>query len=229
MKHSVFYSVLLLAAAFLAACKKDYTIGGSVHDPHVNMTTYDYLKTNPLFDTVLIMIDKMGLKEEVNSAGTFFSITDYDLSNYIKEKQEYLRIKLDDENLVYNFDSLNMQELKDSLRAYLFKDQITRDNTTERGRMFKANNGETRLVQLIPTNDYTDGNVFTQKPKYLYLTKMIPLPGLPVPADSTQLGNLKPEQLLQARCQTSGIITTTGVLHVLNNGHTFTYFGNKFN
>ncbi|PSL28173.1 hypothetical protein [Chitinophaga ginsengisoli] len=226
----IFSGTLILMTIVFFSCKKDYTIGGSITDPHVNMTTYDYLKTNPLFDTLLLLIDRTGLKDEVNASGTFFAITDYSIKNYITKKQEDLRVKLNDENLVYTFDSINYAVMKDSLRAYLFKDKITRDNTTEIGRFFKSNDGELRLVQLIPTTDYTDGTVFTTKPKYIYLTKLIATEhGYPVPTDSTGLPGLKEGQELQALCQTTGILTTTGVLHVLNNNHTFTYFADLNN
>lgn len=227
MKKGIF---IILMAITLYACKKDYTIGGSTTDPHVNMTTYDYLKTNPLFDTLLLLIDKTGLKDEVNSSATFFAFTDYAISNYVKVKQADLRVRLNDENLVYTFDSLDFPSLKDSLRAYMFKDPISRDNTTESGRLFKANDGELRLIQLIPVGDYTDGTVFSSRPKYIYFNKMIATENnYPVPTDSTGIPNLKPGQLLSTLCQTTGIITTTGILHVLSNLHTFTYYADKSN
>lgn len=224
MKKCIF--IILMAITFYA-CKKDYTIGGSITDPHVNMTTYDYLKTNPIFDTLIILIDKTGLKDEVNSAGTFFAFSDYTINNYVKAKQEDLRVKIDP-NYVYTFDSLDFASLKDSVRAYLFKDPISRDNITESGRLFRANDGELRLIQLIPSIDYTDGTVFSQLPKYIYFNKMIATnDNYPIPTDSTGLANLKPGQRLSTVCQTTGIITTTGILHVLHNYHTFTYFADK--
>lgn len=229
MKNIVWTGFIAFIAIAVCSCKKDYTIGGSLHDPHVNMTTYDYLKTNPLFDTVVLLIDKTGLKEEVNSSGTFFAITDYDIDNYLVQKQEQQRTEMVDPNLVYTFDSLDFSAMKDSLRAYLFKDQIALDKTTATGKLYKSNDGELRLVQGIPTTDYTDGSVFTKPPVYLYLTKLIALPGSPVPTNDADIPNLKPEQYLSARCQTTGIITTTGLLHVLNNDHTFTYFADTFN
>ncbi|MBO9729641.1 MAG: hypothetical protein J7623_13475 [Chitinophaga sp.] len=229
MKHKLFPAFIALVCIALFSCKKEYTIGGSVHDPHVNMTTYDYLKNNPLFDTVVLLIDKTGLKDEVNASGTFFAFTNYALDNYIRVKQEQLRVSLEQPNLVYTFDSLDFKTMKDSLRAYLFKDKITLDKATKTGKLYKSNDGELRLVQGITSSDYTNGGVFTQYPVYLYLTKLIPKPGRPVPTDESGLPNLTPDQYLQTRCQTTGILTTTGVLHVLNNQHTFTYFADLFN
>jgi hypothetical protein len=95
--------------------------------------------------------------------------------------------------------------------------------------LFTTNEGELRLITLIPIPDYTDGTVFSQMPKYLFYNKMIPFDGNPVPTDSTGIPGLKDGQLLTAVCQTSGIITTTGVLHVLSNNHTFTNYADKFN
>ncbi|MBS0030852.1 hypothetical protein ACTJJ0_27460 [Chitinophaga sp. 22321] len=227
MKNILYPGIIAFVSILLFSCKKDYTIGGSVHDPHVNMTTYDYLKTNHLFDTIVMLIDKTGLKDEVNASGTFFAITNYDLDNYIDQKREELR--LTDPNALFSYDSLDFNKLKDSLRAYMFKDQITLDKAVKTGKFYTAKNGERRLVQGIPTSENTNSGVFTQYPVILYLTKVIPKPGSPVPPDESGLSNLTADQFLQTRCQTTGIITTTGILHVLNNKHVFTYFQDKFN
>ena len=218
-------SALLLTAVI--SCKKSYTIGGSKFVAQVDMTTYDYLKTNHLFDTLVIMIDAMGLKDEVNQAGTFFAVTNYSIRNYVLAKQTAEQLLYNNENLVYTFDSLDLPSLKDTLRTYMFKDRITRDNISQIGEWRYSNEGDPRWIQLIPTTDYTNQNVFTTDPKYIYLTKVIPQPGFSVPTDSTQLGQVDPSQELQTLCQTTGILTTTGVLHVLANSHTFDYFGNN--
>ena len=218
-------SALLLTAVI--SCKKSDTIGGSKFVAQVNMTTYDYLKTNHLFDTLVIMIDAMGLKDEVNQAGTFFAVTNYSIRNYVLAKQAYLQVIENNENLIYTFDSLDLPSLKDSMRTYMFKDRITRDNISQIGEWRYSNEGDPRWIQLIPTTDYTNQNIFTTDPEYIYLTKVIPQPGYSVPTDSTQLGQVIPSQELQTLCQTTGILTTTGVLHVLANSHTFDYYGNN--
>lgn len=227
MKRRLILALTFLLFASLYSCKKSYTIGGSLFVPNVNMTTYDYLKTNHLFDTLVIMIDKMGLKDELNHSGTFFAVTNYSIRNYVLARQNILRIIRNDENLVYTFDSLDLPSLKDTLRSYMFPGRLTRDSLSQIGKLRTANDGSVRLIQLIPTTDYTNQNVFITNPQYIYLTKILPLPGSPVPTDSTGLSQLLPQQLLQTLCQTTGILTTTGVLHVLNNGHTFNYYNDQ--
>jgi len=226
MKIFHFIALTAIAGFSLVACKKNYTIGGSKFNAQVNVSTYDYLKTNKLFDTLVIMLDKAGLKDEVNQAGTFFAVTNFSIRSFVKDRGDSVRLWLNDENYPYTFDSLDIPSLRDTLRSYMFKDRITRDMISAKGAYRKANDGEMRLIQLLATTDYTT-NVFVTSPQYLYLTKIIPWNGYPVPADSTQLAGVQPQQLLQAVCQTSGILTTTGVLHVVNNDHTFDFYGDN--
>jgi hypothetical protein len=214
-------SVVILISLF--SCKKDYVIGGSVFNPKVNMSTYDYLKTNPKFDTLIIMIDKMGLKDEVNHSGTFFAVPDYAIHNYVEKKRQQVRLEHNDENYPFSFDSLQLNTLKDSLRAYMFKERFASDNLDQKGKYVAANDGELRLIQLLPTTAYTNG-VFTTPPKYIFLTKLIETKdGKPLPTTIDGVAQLNDDQFLSGLCQTTGIITTTGTLHVLSDLHTFTY------
>jgi len=224
--YKLFTLSIVLITAF-CSCKKSDVIGGDLFNAKVNMTTYDYLKTNHLFDTLVIMIDKTNLKDEVNSSGTFFAVTNYSIHNYVEAKKAQLEITENNENLVYTFDSLNFSKLKDSLRAYMFKTKYTRDNLTPNGTLATADDGEVRLIQLLPTTDYTS-TLFTTEPKYIFLSKLVATPDFPLPPvlNATTIKQLDPSQILNTLCQTTGIITTTGVLHVLSNDHTFTYFGN---
>jgi hypothetical protein len=228
MKTLKIFMLALFAATVFFSCKKDSTIGGSLFNAKVDMTTYDYLKTNHAFDTLVVLIDKMQLKEEVNSSGTFFAMTNYSIHNYVRLKQEQLRAQYD-ENLVFTFDSLNFPSLRDSLRAYMFKEKFTLDNLTQTGVYASSNDGEKRLINKRPTTDYTS-SIFTTNPQYIYLTKVVPLtPGGPVPVDLDGVNQANPRQLLTTLCQTTGIITNTGIVHVLNNNHTFTYFNDTNN
>ena len=74
-----------LASTIILGCKKkNYFIGGTLHNSVVNMNTYDYLKSNKVFDTLIILIDKGGLKEKINKSGSsFFAPTNYSIKKYL--------------------------------------------------------------------------------------------------------------------------------------------------
>jgi hypothetical protein len=70
----------------LYACNQDdYLIDGGIASPYINKSTYDYLASNSLFDTLVIAIDKAGLKEEVNGEVTLFAVTNFTFKNYVDE------------------------------------------------------------------------------------------------------------------------------------------------
>jgi hypothetical protein len=216
MNSKIYISLIAVCFILLStSCKKDdYLIGGSTHDPHVNMTTYDYLKTNPLFDTLVLLIDRAGMKEEINSNSTFFAPTDYSIKTLIEYRTEDIQIRYNDESLKYTVDSFPVQELKDSLRAYLFADQINRENLSLNDKVYKNMDGQDFSVKLIESNDYT-GAVST-RPQYVYLVKI--RSGLD-PVDNSSIPD--DEKDTREKIQTSGILTTNGVLHVIENYHVF--------
>ncbi len=199
----------------IISCKKDkYLTGGSLHDPHVNMTTYDYFKTNPIFDTLVLLIDKAGLKDQVNGNITFFAPTDYSIKALMDRRTRIIQGLYNDESLKYTIDSFPVMELKDSLNAYMFEGAIKREDLTTTDKLYKNLVGEDFSIKLVESNEYT-GAVST-KPLYVYLIKV--RNGLD-PADNSGLPDEDkdtPEQI-----QTSGILTTNGVLHVINNSHSF--------
>jgi len=222
MKLSIKWLAAFLLPVAFASCKKnDYYIGGSLHNPNFNGTTYDYLKTNPLFDTLVLLIDKTGLKDEVNAANnTFFAPTDYSIKKYVKEVvQERKRLEANDENLIFDFKDLDFAQLKDSVRAYIFSEKIERAGLDANGKYFNAKDGEKRHISLRddPGGGYSSGGL-TNIPKYVYFTKVI---GTLDPLDNSSVPSEEKDARIVA--QTSGILTTNGVLHVLANGHTFTF------
>lgn len=222
MKPYIKWPLFALLIIAFASCKKnDYLVGGSIHNPQFNGTTYEYLKTNPLFDTLLLLIDKTGMQEEVNAAGTtFFAPTDYAIQNYVKKVvQARKRLEANDENLVFEFGELDFDQLKDSVRAYLFGEKIERTGLNETGKFFTAKDTEQRHISLRkdPTGEYQTGGL-TIVPEYIYFSKVI---GTVDPVDNSDVPEAERDTRIVA--QTTGITTTTGVLHVLSNSHIFTF------
>ncbi|MBV8253456.1 MAG: fasciclin domain-containing protein [Chitinophaga sp.] len=226
MKKLIYYSCMLgLAIVLLQACKKDnYIVGGSLHNPKYNGTTYDYLHTNHLFDTLLIVIDQLGLKDEINANNTtFFAPTNYCFYNYVKKiVQARKRIAQNDENLVVNFSDIDLNTLRDSIRAYIFPGRIVLDSLDKYGKMITAMDGEQRLIRAIEDPSVNVGGTnFTDLPKYMFLTKIY---GTRDPDNLDSLKLIPDSQKDETSImQTTGIITNNGVLHVLSNYHILTF------
>lgn len=207
---------ILLITLLFAACKKDdHFLGGSPTNDHTDLTTYEYLKANPNFDTLILLIDKAGLKETVNSDVTFVAPTDYSIKQFLAFRTKLLQIEENDENITYTIDSLKAPELRDSLLAYVFTGKIVRADLSLESQVYKNKVNEDFAFKLTKNDGF--GNIFSGGVKYMALTKVINgLDPDPRPDDYPE-----EDRDMQYTLQTTGIITKTGVLHVLQNNHVF--------
>jgi len=209
----LFIYTLIIGLIAVSCSKDDYAIGGDLHNANLNLSAYDFLKSKPLFDTVALLIDKAGMKEEVNQTGTFFAPTDYAVMNYINKRNGEVRET--DENLRYTVDTLikyDLQSFKDSVRMYLIPEVLNRDGLTSEGKVYSTRLANKVKLSLEDSNDYTD-NVST-KPKYVYYTYIVA--DLDDPNDNSIPDEVRDQKV---HIQTSGLLSTNGVVHVLNNSH----------
>lgn len=228
MKKLIFLTLALIV--FFASCAKDEVIDGGISNEYTNVTTYDFLKSHPqhLFDTTLMIIDKAGLKDKVNAAKTFFVPTNYSIRNFLLAKQE--EIRKNNEKLNFNIDSLfkyyTPKMLQDSMSVYFFSGKITRDDLTETGTVYQTQEASTKLLATLEqstSTDYLVDGIISQGPKFIYLTKVIgerdvmKNGSLSDPSGNAKLNDIK------VLCQTTGILTNTGVIHVLSNTHKWAF------
>lgn len=219
MKRIYYLAVLLLA---LTACNNDdYLIDGGVSDPHVNMTTYDFLKSKTLFDTLVMAIDKAGLKEEVNRAATFYAPTNFSFKRYVDVQISYMVDNLHLVDPKFTFDSIAVETLRDSLQMYMFDRQLSRDSLDKEGTICASFIGKQMKVSNEPEKVYSEQLV--DEVGYLYFINKKGKKFETYDETKGLNGHNKPntaEADTRERIQTSGIISTTGIVHVLNNGHT---------
>jgi hypothetical protein len=225
-KYSILYVLPLLGLIF--SCKKqDYITGGQVSNPKVNMTTYDYLKANSLhqFDTLLLLIDAAGLKDTINEPGiTFFAPTDHAIDNYLAARTAI--VQNIDPFQKYTIDTLmkyDLQRVKDSMLLYIVHQQLPFSSLTNGGALYHTGlSGDSVLVSYEYTKDPNQGysTYVSNVPQVVYFTQLWGTPPVPIDAPDipTNVG-------VHTLCQTSGIQTTTGMLDVLENGHTLFFFG----
>ncbi|MCF3107926.1 fasciclin domain-containing protein [Niabella sp. CC-SYL272] len=227
MKRVLIITIICTGLILLASCKRDdYLTGGSLHNPKFDMTTYDFLKNRPdgLFDTLVSLIDKAGLKDLLNKNNiTFFAPTDYSILKYLdsRTKQEQ---KIN-ENRKWTLDSMIKYELtkfSDSLKTYIVDRKLAYSGLTNNGTMMPTEKAGSQTVvsyeEIKPDHpDYEklggNTNVSTNPFIVYYTLLYAPLTPPIVAADIT------PEQGRRERVQTSGIETNTGMIQVLNNDH----------
>jgi hypothetical protein len=220
-------SICLYAACLLllVACKKDdYKNDGGVHNPNVNMTTYDYLKSKPgQFSKLVYLIDKTGLKDVVNGNITLFAVTDYGVNDYVLVRRARKVKQTNNENLVYTIDSLPAAEMKDSLRIYMFNGKINRDQMSRDGVLYDGLMGPWTgvkfMIRLRRSNDYSQYLPYVD---YVNFTKVNGSRDEEEPDPDNIPKELRD---ISFDCQTSGIVTTTGIIHVLSGSHVLMFNG----
>ncbi|MES2267933.1 MAG: hypothetical protein V4520_14325 [Bacteroidota bacterium] len=211
-------TVILISIITISGCKKDsYKNDGGISNAFVNMTTYDYLKSNPQFDSLVKVIDRAGLKDEVNGNITFFASTNYSVVPYVAAKKNQIAIQTGDENFDFGIKDIPANELSDSLKTYMFQGTINRDQITVTGKLYNSLLGPIPNVQyLIKFRRSFDYNSYLDHVDYVTYTKVRGTRDDQEANPETIPDNQKD---LSADVQTSGIITKTGVVHVLTGFH----------
>src|SRR5687768_6853865 len=126
MKNNKLILITLALLLLLASsCKKAaYLTDGGIHSSKSPLSTYEYLRQHgwKSFDTLIMVVDKFNLKDEVNNAGTFFASDDYSIKKYMDLR--LAQKKLTNDLAKYTLDSLYKDITADSIRQYLFREKI---------------------------------------------------------------------------------------------------------
>lgn len=228
MNRYINITAIVVTVLVMASCKKDgYKNDGGPSNAFVNMTTYDFLKSQPVFDSLVRVIDHAGMKDAINGNITFFATTNYGVADFVQARKIKRGVELGNENLPYSIDSLPVNQMKDSLKIYMFEGKINRDQMTVTGQLYNSLLGPIPNVQfLINLRRTQDYSAYLNRVDYVRFTKVIgtrddlqPNPAS-IPAE---------EKDMAYDCQTSGIITTTGVVHVLHGNHRLFFNTDRLN
>lgn len=216
-------SVILCTITLVSCVDDDYKLDGGISQQYVNMSTYDYLKSHPYhyFDTLVMSIDKTGLKEAIDGEVTLFATSHFSFRKYIDIQTTRGRDKYGDQTYRYTFDSIPDDVLRDSLSMYIFEGKMTREYIMAEGELdgqqgIVATNiiGTNLRISLQPQDDYKDQ--LKEKPRYVYLTYKRGKNW-----DKWDDNNVAAAEIdTRVRIQTSNLISTTGVIHVMENSHT---------
>lgn len=236
MKKILLKPVVIIVAVIMlfTACKKDYITGGSVEDinKYKNTSTYDVLKSSPLYDTLVQLIDTAGLKDKINETGiTLFAPSDYSVYSYLSART--LKAQLINQNAKFALDSMfyylrnNIRGTKDSLLMYLIKKPLLYADLTDVGAYHQT---ELAGNSVIVSYEYTRSgalgynSIVSGVPQVVYFTHLwYPYSLSPAnPAGEVPI-NIGVHTLVKTSC----IITKNGVLNALDNSHTLFFYGTK--
>jgi len=215
MKNILYITLLLILAS--SCQKEDYKNDGGVSDPHVNKTTYDFLKEHGSFDSLVRIIDHAGIKDIINSKITLFVTTDYGVKDYVMAKKQEKIVEVGDENISFSITDIPKNELRDSMMIYVYDGEINRENLSTENKYFTSKFGAIPNVRFnIKLRRTRDFSSYLDYVDYLNFTKVIKS----LDADEPDYNAIPDGDLDRSfDCQTSGLITTTGVVHVLTNDH----------
>ncbi len=175
----ILFSVVVAVFA-LSSCGNDYLNDGGVHSNYTKHSVYDYLKGNRFheFDSLCQIIDHYGLKEEINSCGTFFAFNDFSVRSFLSSRTSYLRNRIDSvqkyrdsiytkyaeegETVIYttfydkasdfytwDMDSLYSTYSADDMRMYIFNEPILNNkDLADKDGMIYANQIEPMEYQV---------------------------------------------------------------------------------
>ncbi len=204
--------IFAIVLGIVSCSQDDYLVDGGLSDGHVGTTTMDYLKSHYQLDSLAILIERAGLADEVNGASTLFAPNNLSIKSYVNRVLAEMR-KLDPQ-AEFTFGDIPMDTLTKHLGGYIFPEKIRREDMVKEGKIYTAVNGDQRRISLEPTEQYTD--FLGDYPEYVYYTYK-------VGAEWDPWDNIDDDIRVQVR--TSNLISTNGVIHVLQGSHRlFNYY-----
>lgn len=213
MKHILILIVLL----GLYSCSNDYLVDGGVADQNVGMSTYDFLKSNKQLDTLALLIDRAKMIDVVNAKSTtLFAPNNLSIRIYVGEILRQKR-KIDG-TATFTINDIPEADLKVMLGGYIFNESLDRSKLVKQGKVYIAHNGEERLLSLEPVEQYK--GQLDNFPEYVYYTFKVGANWDPTDAISDDV--LEADKKTVVR--TSNLLSTNGVIHVLQGNHIFSNY-----
>ena len=229
---------LLTIILFMVACNKNknYIIGGVPEDVNMykNITSYDVLKNDPKYDTLIQIIDAAGFKDKLNKPGvTFFAPSNISIFQYlnartiqVQKTNIYAKFAMD--SLLYYL-SNNINGTADSLGMYLMDQLLPYSALTNTGAYYPT---ELAGVKSIVSFEYTKDPSLGYNPLVSSVPQIVYYSYMWKPytynlSDANPAGNITPALGVHTRVITSGIMTKTGIIDELENGHVLFFYGIK--
>lgn len=218
----------LLFTVVLTSCNKEYISGGAIED--VNMykdkTNFEVLSMDPLYDTLVQVIEAAGLTDKINQAGsTFFAPSDYAILRYLRVRTDDVKNNINI-NGQFGLDSLtyylknNKNNTRDSLMMYMIPKPLPYAELTRVGAVYQTGLPGNKVV--VSYEPIGRNNVVSTVPRQVVFTQL----WYPYVVDEANPAEEIPEEIgVRTSVITSGINTKSGIMNYLNNSHTLFFYG----
>lgn len=233
-KHILIY--ILVAGLFLClGCKKEYVVGGATEDEnqYKSMTTYEVLKTMPLYDTLVQLIDAAGIAEKVNAPNTtFFAPNDYSILSYLGLRTTYVQNTIGTDK-IFGLDSLkyylstNKNNTKDSLLMYVINTPLKYENLTGTGAFFTSGlAGSKIIVSYEYTHDTNLGYnpLVSTVPRLVYYTFLWKPYDL---SDASPASEVPTNVGVRTLVKLSGLQSKNGIFNGLESSHNLFFYNTR--
>ncbi|MDQ2720085.1 MAG: hypothetical protein M3Z26_10065 [Bacteroidota bacterium] len=228
-------AVLITIVVLFSACKKSYITGGTPENVNMykNTTTYDVLKSNPLYDTLVQLIDVAGIKDKINEQGTtFFAPSNFSVLLYLNYRTIYVQNYINQDS-TFGLDSLkyylanNLNGTRDSMLMYLIHTPLPFSALTNTGVFYPTElAGDTAIVsyEYIKNGGLGYNNIVSSQPQLVYFTQLWYHYDL---SDANPAGQVPLNIGIHTLIKTSGIITQNGILNELDNSNPLFFYDTK--
>ena len=229
-KINRFHLWLLLGIVFffIYSCRKNQIIGGIQDiDRYKNTSTYDVLKSNAQYDTLIQLIDSAHLIDSVNKMGTtFFAPNNNAIHAYLFLRTQRLQVnnsaaKFGLDSLIYNLKN-NIKGVRDSMGMYFIQKPLTYNMLTNTGEKYP-----TKLLHdtAIVSYEFTKlgyNALVSTTPQVVYYIHLWHYYSLSATSPASKVPGSVGVRTL---CTTSGITTQNGILNALSYDHTLFFYG----
>ncbi|MFV0345887.1 MAG: fasciclin domain-containing protein [Bacteroidales bacterium] len=210
--------IFIIALVFTSCNNDDYLIDGGVSNAEVGKSTLTYLKSHPQLDTFAILLDRAGLASTVEGETTVFVANNLSINRYVDAILTELREE--DPTATYTIDDIPQDTLKKYMGGYIFEGKITREDLKKEGKVYTALNGEQHRLSLEPVSSGRisySGNL-SNPPEYVYFTYK-------GGSDWDAWDKISDDTKIIIR--TSNLISTNGMIHVLQGTHVLFNYKSK--
>ena len=210
--------LILIRRCGLDSCANDdYLVDGGIANQNVNMSTYDFLKSNKQLDTLALLIKRAGMIDVVNAKSTtLFAPNNASIKKYVNIIWDE-KLKLDP-TATFTINDIPEADLKVMLGNYIFDQTLDRSKLVKAGKVYITHNGEERLLSLEPVEQYKDQ--LDNFPEYVYYTFKVGDNWDPTDAISDDVKEADRKTVVR----TSNLLSTNGVIHVLQGDHIFSNY-----